>query len=504
MMSLSRHVVPAFAFAFAVALQGCSESGTVAAPASAFTPGALLSLAVTPLALTPAFSPDVHDYVVRCAAGDNELSLALQAAGEAAVSVTTPTATLSVVSDSVSITLSEDDPLIVGATVRGGTQSYWVRCLPHDFPAITFTSHTELGAATPGWYLTGNATVASGESGFAMILDGHGTPVWYQRVGPNGVMNVNRLPDGTLSYIPTLGAYGSDPNAQYVVQKLDPWQTRYVQSVSSPTDEHELQVLPNGDVLVFSYPFVEGVDLTGLGSYGRNSTIADCVIQEISPSGVLVWSWRGTDHIDPVRESTGPQTNLIDGLDVVDVFHFNSIDVDAKGNLLVSARDMDAVWYIDKASGTIVWKMGGAPYSKDGAQIIRLVGDPETTFNHQHDARFQPNGDVSLFDDHTNLSGPARGVEYAIDFTSGTATVVWQYAAAGNTTAMGSFRRYADGSNVIAWGLSSNPAMFTEVDDQGNDVLDVAIGAGDSAYRTLKVPVATFDADVLRVTAGHS
>ena len=334
-----------------------------------------------------------------------------------------------------------------------------------------------------------------------MVLDGNGTPVWYQRVATAGVMNVDRLPDGTMSYIAALGAYGSDPNAQYVIQKLAPWQTSYVEAVAMPTDEHELQVLPNGDLLVFSYPFVEGVDLTGLQSYG--ATIADCTIQEISPSGALVWSWRGTDHIDPVKESTGPQANLIDGLDVVDVFHFNSIDVDAKGNLLISARDMDAVWYIDKASGSVVWKMGGAPYSKDGAQIITVVGDSETTFNHQHDARFQPNGDVSLFDDHTNIPGVARGVEYAIDFTSGTATPVWQYQAPLSSTAMGSFRRYADGSNVIDWGLSSNPATFTEVNDEGVDLLDVSFEKGDSSYRAVKLPVDTFDVDVLRVTAGH-
>jgi hypothetical protein len=340
-----------------------------------------------------------------------------------------------------------------------------------------------------------------------MILDANGTPVWYQRVGPSGAMNIDRLPDGTISFIAALGAYGSDPNAEYVIQKLEPWSTRYVQAVSSPTDEHELEVLPNGDVLVFSYPFVEDVDLTGLGKYGRSSTIADCVIQELDPGGNLVWSWRATDHVDPVRESTGPQANSVDGLDVVDVFHLNSIDVDAQGNLLVSARDMDAVFYIEKASGRILWKMGGAPYSKDGAQIITVVGDPETTFNHQHDARFQPNGNVSLFDDHTNLPGPARGVEYAIDFSQGTATPVWQYSAAVNSTAMGSFRRYSDGANIIAWGLSTNAASFTEVDDAGDDVLDVAIGPGSalggSAYRAVKVPLETFETDVLRVTAGH-
>jgi hypothetical protein len=171
---------------------------------------------------------------------------------------------------------------------------------------------------------------------------------------------------------------------------------------------------------------------------------------------------------------------------------------------VVPGRDADAVWYIDKPSGHIVWKMGGAAYSKDGAQIIAVVGDPEGSFNHQHDARWLPNGHITLFDDHTNVTGQARGVEYAVDFTAGTATPVWQYAAPLNSTAMGSFRRYPDGSNVIAWGLSGNAASFSEIDDAGDAVLDVTLGGNDAVYRAVKVPVETFDADVLRVSAGHS
>jgi hypothetical protein len=467
-------------------------------------PGTLLSLAVSPLELTPAFSSSVHDYVVRCGVGDNPLSFELQVTQGGKLTIATPDAILSDAPGSVALTLSEDDPVSFHVTTRGADEQYWVRCLPHDFPQISFTPHPENGAPKPGWYLTGNTNLRPGESGFAFVLDANGTPVWYQRVSTTGAMNMQRLPDGTLSFVSALGVYGSDPNAHYVIQKLDPWQTRYLQAVSSPIDEHELQILPNGDALVFSYPLVEDVDLTGLARYGASETIADCVIQEISPAGDLVWSWRATDHIDPVRESAFPQTNTVDGLSVVDLFHFNSIEFDAQGNLLVSARHMDAVFYIDRASGTIVWKMGGTPTSKDGAQIIAVVGDPQVSFYRQHDARWTPGGHVTLFDDQTNSPGAARGIEYAIDFTAGTATPVWQYAGPVSSAAMGSFRRYADGSNVISWGLApNNPTAFTEVDDGGNDVLDVSLG-GDAAYRAVKVPVDSLNLDFMRVTAGHS
>jgi len=72
-----------------------------------------------------------------------------------------------------------------------------------------------------------------------------------------------------------------------------------------------------------------------------------------------------------------------------------------------------------------------------------------------------------------------------------------------------SFQRDAGNDDDDAWvSLSTEwvtPGLARAQDLlQGNDVLDVAIGASDSAYRTVKVPMETFDADILRVTAGHS
>jgi hypothetical protein len=491
----------------ALILGACSQDGNVLALSP---PPALVSLSVAaPQQLSPAFSPDVYDYAIRCTAGANALQFDAAPTPGATLAVHTASASGPGQSASLDTILNEDEALVLDATDGVTTAEYWVRCLPHDFPRVVFTPHPSVGSTTPGWYLTGNGDAAAGEGGFAMVLDVHGTPVWYQRVGAKGATNIDRQPGGEISYIASGGtAYGMDAEATYVVQTLSPWKTRTVKAVGGPIDEHELRTLPDGDVLIFSYIETGGFDLSGLPGltgFGPDSTIADCTIEEIDPSGALVWSWRASDHIDPVKESLIPLTNVIDGVAVADVFHLNAVDVDAKGNLLVSSRAASAVFYVDKQTGKIVWKMNGTAYSKDGAQLIRIVDDPESGFSAQHDARFQPNGDVSLFDDHTNTVGSARGVQYAIDFTAGTAQVVWDYFGAAASEATGSFRRYSDGSNVIDWGVAPLiAATFSEIDSQGHDVLDAMIGStGDFSYRTVKVPVGDFDVGVLRATAGH-
>ena len=155
-----------------------------------------------------------------------------------------------------------------------------------------------------------------------------------------------------------------------------------------------------------------------------------------------------------------------------------------------------------------MWKLGGTPYNKDGAQILTIQGDPETAFYLQHDARFRPNGDISLFDDHSAAAavpGVARGVEYALDLGAGTAHVVWQYQGAASSAFLGSFRRYADGTNLIGWGsyTGSTNLALTEVDAAGHDLLDMVFESrGNWSYRAEKVPIGTFEIEVLRVTTG--
>ena len=204
-----------------------------------------------------------------------------------------------------------------------------------------------------------------------------------------------------------------------------------------------------------------------------------------------------------------------------DTYHCNAIDEDpANGNLLVSGREMDSVFYIEKATGKVLWKMGGAKQSLDKATYIPV----ESPFSGQHDGRLQPGfstcsgGQISLFDDQTfTPGGEARGVVYDVKLgpvdggcDGGEAGVagaspVWQYATKGASSAEGSHRISSDGSRIIGWGLHGN-FIFTEVDDAGHDLLDLYSTGGTGppmeSYRAIKVPTTALDLNSMRRTAG--
>lgn len=469
-------------------------------------PATLASLTVRPLALSPQFSPGIHDYVVSCNSGTNSLTVAAAASSGASVRLLKPTPSAGAAAQNVSLDLLEDQAVVLEVSGSGPSDQYWVRCLPHDFPRIKVTSHPTPQGPTPGWYLFANMDWSNNEASFAMAVDVHGTPVWYHRVATTtGTLNVEVLGRNAISFTPKLGElFGTLADGRYEIHDLATSQVRHVQAVGSPTDHHELRLLPNGNALVTSYAITPGMDLKGNGGFSAGTTIADCAIQEIDSSGAKVWSWLASDHFDLGQEPVDPEEDSINGGIVIDPFHCNSIDVDANGNLLVSARHMDAVFLVNKQTGKVVWKMGGVAFNKDGAQLIRIEGDPQTAFHHQHDARLRPNGNVSLFDDQTNGEGPARGVEYAIDFTTGIATVAWQYRQTASSDAMGSCRRYADGNTVIGWGSIGSEAglVLSEIDSLGNDVLDMSFASGASSYRAVKVTNAEVDLGLLRETAG--
>src|SRR5712691_2430372 len=349
-----------------------------------------------------------------------------------------------------------------------------------------------------------------------MILDTNGTPVWYRKANSGAAIDVTPLAPNQVAYmnVTTQLGYGIDPAVVFDVYHLDTKQRTHISTVNpavNPTDLHELQQLPNGNHLLLSYRLTRGVDLTGLPSNPPghpNSTIADCVIQEVNPQGGLVWKWKGSDHIDPVNENTFPAAAAtVNGEQVYDVYHCNSVEAGPAGDLLVSARQLNAVFEIQRATGKIVWKLGGKPVNKDGAQILAIQNDPNPTPVSQHDARFRPNGHITIFDNRSFV-GVARGVEYALNLGNGTATLVAQLPSplAQSSLATGSFRRFSDGHSVAGWGITGatgDAALLTEFDAAGSDVLDMSLGSGVASYRALKAPLAVFDLQLLRHTAGR-
>ncbi len=458
--------------------------------------GPLASVVASPLSLTPAFDPSITDYVLRCAAGTNTIQLKLSASLGARVNVTGTNGSSIVLQQS----LVENQALILdshGPKNPGGTQ-YWIRCLPHDFPEL---SVTRPGNPAPGWYLTGDLGSTSGGSTYTMVLDNHGTPVWYRTSVRSGSANATLLAQDQITWASFII---NNPDGAFEVYDLKSQTTRWITRAGLVLDFHELQPLPNGDLMLVASPLRANVNLTAVGG-PLSGYLSDCLLFEVDPLGRVVWSWRASDHI-AVGESTHPVPFGIGLLTAYDAFHCNSIDVDlASGNILLSARHTSAVYRIDKASGRIIWKLGGNVMTGDGEQILKIVDDQDGTFNAQHDARFQPNGDVSLYDDESFTTHvAARAVQYHISVRDGTAALVWSFQSPDgrNSAATGSFRRLHGGTdNVIGWGVKT-PTLFTEVDQNGNVLLDVTFTHGEIAYRVIKVQADALNHDLLRATAG--
>ncbi len=460
------------------------------------------------LALVPPFSTSIHDYYVRCSGPTNTVAVSMTAAPGSRIALEQPVATAPSVQGSAMVSVASGGAIVAvvtAASTSATTGEYWVRCLPGDFAELEMTPHPEAGTPTPGYYLVGD--MINGEAidgGYAMILDEDGVPVWFART-ENGdeAVDVDNVIPGTVSFTPFLeDTFAAASAGQFELHDLAAGTTTHVDSVGAPLDLHELRLLPNDDYLIFAAPILTGVDLTGLSTFGASEDMIGCVIQEVDPTGALVWQWDATEHFDPVEDCTYPVVKKVSGVDTVDAFHCNSIDVAPDGDLLVSARGMDSIFLVSKATGEVLWKMGGATYSRDGAPYLAVQGDPETSFYRQHDVRFLPDGTISMFDDQTLMPGPARAVIYSYDVASGTATMVWQYQGTQTSAGMGSFRVLADGSRVIGWGTGAPGLAFTEVDGNGNDLLDFYFPGGRCSYRAVKVPTTAFDIGVLRAATG--
>lgn len=143
------------------------------------------------------------------------------------------------------------------------------------------------------------------------------------------------------------------------------------------------------------------------------------------PDGVADYSWLSAGKIDPSDSSLCPVCRVsYSGVTggVWDWQHINAVQPYQDG-YLVSFRNTSSVYYIDAATGNVVWKLGG---TDDPGESLTIVGDPEgaTDFGNQHDVRAWPDGSITVFDNGTRNFQPPRMLRFDIDAAAGTATLV--------------------------------------------------------------------------------
>jgi hypothetical protein len=263
---------------------------------------------------------------------------------------------------------------------------------------------------------------------------------------------------------------------------------RKIAAVGIETDSHELQMLPNGNYLLGGYVLRDGVDLSPYGG-PSNATVTDAEVQEVTPDGKLVWSWNSKDHValeegKPFIHAALQQPGKTpDGRPAFDIVHLNAIEP-AGDSVLISLRHTDAVYKVSKATGEVIWKLGGTHTDRS----LTIEGEPEGSlfFGGQHDIRLQPDGTLTLHDNRTGSGLPPRGIRLRIDEAARTATKLEEVSDPKLVLSLccGSARKLPGGNWVMSWGFYG---IVTETTPTGAPVFTLNFKSKLFSYRAVPV-----------------
>ena len=243
------------------------------------------------------------------------------------------------------------------------------------------------------------------------------------------------------------------------------------------TDIHGITKLKNGNFIIPRYKM--NIDSSG-------HKVESFVIEEQSKGGQVLFTWDSLNHVSLDEANFTEQRSVWKEQNINDYFHGNSVAETLDGNLLVSGRHVNEVLKIDRATGEVLWRLGGRKSN------FTFIDDPENGFSHQHSVRELPNGNILMFDNGNLRDKPyTRVVEYKLDEVNKKATLVWSYNDGRFCLAAGSVQRLPNGNTLIGWGIEVNRMKdsiprITEVDNTGKVVMQIYYPDQSGLYNAFK------------------
>ena len=228
---------------------------------------------------------------------------------------------------------------------------------------------------------------------------------WYypERLGYGYLLDNGNLLVRTISS--RAGGQRSDagPRAGAIVELT--WDGVEVWRYENPLLHHDFDRLPNGNTLVLLFePLDRELAASikgGMPDADRDVEMLGDLVEEITPEGETVYSWRSWEHLDPDVDVICPLENREEWT------HQNSLRTTPEGDLIVSFRRTDTVGIVDRESGDWKWKWGPGQIS------------------HQHFPHMLENGNILLFDNGCHR--PGFTFSRAVEVSPSTSDVVWDY-----------------------------------------------------------------------------
>lgn len=291
----------------------------------------------------------------------------------------------------------------------------------------------------------------------AVIVDEEGHVVWWHtEEDPDLIITRARLSHDGRSVL--YDAYDPSPGEGEARHEI----------VRVALDGRGLQRLPLPDL---HHDFVELPDDQGFAYLGVDPRIPEGAegaikgdeLVERLPDGSLrqVWSAWDTFEWDPELDiDAGTWWS-----------HANAVDyVPFDDTYLVGLRNFDAIVKIQRATGEVVWVLGGRDSD------FEITGRPT---RHQHQFQTLHDGGLLVFDNGSVENLASRAVEFVLDDEGMTATQVWDYWGDEDlySFGLGSVQRVQEDHTMVTW---STAGRVEEVDPGGDVVwrLETELGTG--------------------------
>ena len=199
---------------------------------------------------------------------------------------------------------------------------------------------------------------------------------------------------------------------------------------------HDVNVCTNGNYLTICREAVPARYLSGIREPSwKGQVIYGDTIIEVDRSSNVVWQWHAYEHLDLEHKRLLASPGWPAGKDnstVCDWTHVNTVQslpenrwFDAgdgrfrPGNVLISPRQLDTVYLIDRGTGRVVWEYSGDYFGG-------LSGQHEP---HMIEKGLPGEGNITIFDNGAspwNDLGHA-GASYVLEIDPVTGKVVWVY-----------------------------------------------------------------------------
>lgn len=348
--------------------------------------------------------------------------------------------------------------------------------VPSDFPHVNITQKTNPSSE----YIFLNNV---GPPNYNIIFNTSGDPVWYWKT-PDRRRDFKVQANGWITMLIRDGYGGSGEGFIALTQNFEFIKVMRATNGYS-TDEHELYMLPDSGYLLLGRRETT-VDMSQYVPGGQtDATVRETCIQEFTADDHMIFIWRAWDHFD-IRDME--LESLTSGY--IRFPHMNALFIDDDDNILLSSRHLSEISKINRQTGEFIWRLCGIPGSLNND--FQFVNDPLNGFRNEHAIRSLGNGHYLLFDNGNMHSPPqSRAVEYAIDTTQMTASLVWEQrndVPNKYSYYMGNAERLQNGNTHINWAVGDVLPIAQEVTPQGEKVFEMRFINGYHCYRSFRYP----------------